>query len=72
MRLKLQILLIAGGYNVAVPTDKFSWRIFSALKTFEAENGFVPSSHLNKDQIDRLLSIGSERLNYWGFRKLVS
>lgn len=69
-RIWTQVLLIAAGYATAVPTERFSSSILKALKKFETDNGFVPSGHLDKDQIDRLGALGSAKLVLWGFRKV--
>ena len=52
-RMKLQVLLTAAGYWLAVPDADFSTRLFNAISRFEVDNGFVPLGILNDEQTDR-------------------
>ncbi len=66
-RVKLQVLLTAAGYWLAVPDADFSTRLFNAISRFEVDNGFVPLGILNDEQTDRLMAIAAPYLNDWRF-----
>ena len=69
-RIRLQILLIAGGHANAVPTEHFSTRVFHALQAFQIANGFPANGRPTGPQIDRLFAETNGLFAQWGFRKV--
>ena len=69
-RIKTQVLLTAAGYWPAVPTANFDTRLFDAIEKFQADNGFVALGVLNREQMERLQSVGGSYLNRWQFEAI--
>ena len=67
-RIFFQVLMTAaGGWN-AVPTDRFTHRLFFAIKQFQTENGFTPTGIPNEPFIERLFLLATPMLDLWGFQ----
>jgi S1-C subfamily serine protease len=68
-RLRLQLLLAAGGYLNSVPMAEFSRHAYAGIQAFQADNGFPSTGEIesNPDEIARLRRIGGEMLDFWGF-----
>ncbi len=69
-RIKLQVLLIGGGYANAVPTEHFSTRVFHALQAFQSANNFVPNARPTGAQVERLIAETNGLFAQWGLRKV--
>ena len=68
-RVRLQLLLTAGGYLYSVPMAEFSHHAFEGIRAFQVDNGFQTTGELESDpnEIVRLRKIGDEYLDFWGF-----
>jgi S1-C subfamily serine protease len=68
-RLVLQNALIAAGYMKAVPTERFTKRIFEGVKHLQAENGLRPTGRLDKPTVDRTLALANAMYRSWDLRR---
>lgn len=68
-RVRLQLLLAAGGYVNSVPMAQFSRHAYEGILAFQQDNGFPTTGEVesNPDEIARLRRLGGEMLDFWGF-----
>jgi S1-C subfamily serine protease len=68
-RVRLQLLLAAGGYLNSMPMAQFSRHAYVGIQAFQDDNGFAPTGEIesNPDEIARLRRIAGGMLDFWGF-----
>lgn len=69
-RLKLQVSIIAAGYANAMPNEHFNLRLFEAIESFQAEQGYRPDGIVTPAQKQRLQNLAAPLLNLWGFQNV--
>jgi serine protease Do len=66
-RIKLQVLLTAVGFWDTVPNVDLSYRLYEAVRAFQAANGLPSTGFVREPEIDQLLIQAKPILAYWGF-----
>ncbi len=67
-RIRLQVLLTAAGYQVAVPNPSFSKRLYETLLRYQAQSGQTATGMLDEAQTGALMREASPLLRTWGLR----
>lgn len=69
-RVTAQVLLIAAGHQIAVPSERFTLNTFNATRDFQFGNNLSPSGSLDRDTWSRLHASGKPLFKMWDFREI--
>lgn len=69
-RLQLQNAMIAGGYFNAVPTERFSFRLFNGIKRLQADVGVSQTGIADTASVERVQSIARQQYGFWDLRRV--
>jgi serine protease Do len=68
-RVRLQLLLAAGGYLTSMPLVQFGRHAFDGIQAFQQDNDFAPTGDVedSPDEMARLRRVAGQMLDVWGF-----
>lgn len=69
-RVAAQVLLIAAGLQIAVPSERFTLNTFNAARDFQLGNNLPPSGNIDGRTWDRLHSAAKPLFRMWDFREI--
>lgn len=69
-RVTAQVLLIAAGHQIAVPSERFTLNTFNATRDFQLGNNLPPSGGIDGRTWDRLLANARPLFKMWDFREI--